>query len=625
MRHTRAKKFLALLLAVVLLAGALPLGAGANVCYIPNDSYWAKGFDDCRNKGLSTFGWENNLWTSWWGQAAGHNCTNYVAYRLSQVGVSNFLGGGNADAWANYASNAGYSVNDTATPGSIAFWKGCHVAVVEEVNPTYLVISQDSWGGTFSWAFIGTDKPAYWPDSFIHIPALENNYGSAAVNLGDEFYADIINTASWLHASNEGNVVGRKNVGQSSLIWQFKRLSDGSYKITSIVDGKCLDAANWGTTDGTNIGVCTSNGSSAQQWVITGSSAQYQMHPKYTSNLCLDFTSGSNADGTNIQLWTRNNTVAQKLQIWKVSDASKISASVSGNKVSFSWTKDYRATIYNLRILKDGKSYKDVWNITKTAQTVELEPGIYQAYVDACNTLGFIQKSNNIQFTVTESTATAPSSEDTDDTSTSSDTTSDDTSTTDGSASEETEPTPVPVEPTRPTVGEFTDVFEDEYFADAVEWAVESGITSGTDKTHFGPNQSCTRAQAVTFLWRAAGKPEPAGTGKAFADVSADSYYAKAVQWAVEQGITSGTSETKFSPESTCTRAQIVTFLYRSENSPDTAGTGSFGDVPSGAYYEKAVVWAVENNITSGTGNGKFSPEKNCVRGQIVAFLYRSR
>ena len=169
----------------------------------------------------------------------------------------------------------------------------------------------------------------------------------------------------------------------------------------------------------------------------------------------------------------------------------------------------------------------------------------------------------------------------------------------------------------------FVDVKPSDYFYDAVNWAVEQKITAGTDATHFSPDHSCTRAQAVTFLWRAAGEPEPENTAVTFTDVAPGAYYAKAVSWAVEQGITAGTSATKFSPEAVCTRAQVVSFLYRSANSPEVSGEGSFSDVASGAYYENAVRWAVANGITAGTGQNRFSPDARCVRGQVVSFLYR--
>ena len=169
----------------------------------------------------------------------------------------------------------------------------------------------------------------------------------------------------------------------------------------------------------------------------------------------------------------------------------------------------------------------------------------------------------------------------------------------------------------------FVDVPAGQYYINAVQWAAEQGITAGTDDIHFSPNASCTRAQAVTFLWRAAGEPEPQGTAAGFTDVKAGAYYEKAVQWAVEEGITAGAGAGKFSPEVPCTRAQIVTFLWRKEGSPEAAGA-AFGDVQPGAYYETAVKWAVEKKITAGTSATAFSPESKCVRAQIVSFLYRS-
>ena len=169
----------------------------------------------------------------------------------------------------------------------------------------------------------------------------------------------------------------------------------------------------------------------------------------------------------------------------------------------------------------------------------------------------------------------------------------------------------------------FVDVKAGDYFYDAVLWAAEKGITSGTDATHFSPNAACTRAQIVTFLWRAAGSPEPKGTGS-FADVPADSYYTKAVAWAVENGITGGTGDGKFSPDATCTRAQAVTFLYRASGAPAVSGNAAFSDVATNAYYAAAVKWAEKNGITGGIGGGLFGSDNNCTRAQIVTFLYRN-
>ena len=170
----------------------------------------------------------------------------------------------------------------------------------------------------------------------------------------------------------------------------------------------------------------------------------------------------------------------------------------------------------------------------------------------------------------------------------------------------------------------FTDVPAGAYYEEAVGWAVEKGITKGTSDSTFTPDGVCTRAQAVTFLWRAAGSPAAKAGSLPFADVKAGSYYDDAVRWAVENGVTVGTSATTFSPNATCSRAQIVTFLWRAQKSPAAGSANPFDDVADSAYYADAVQWAVQKNITKGTGATAFSPDANCIRAQIVTFLYRS-
>ena len=169
---------------------------------------------------------------------------------------------------------------------------------------------------------------------------------------------------------------------------------------------------------------------------------------------------------------------------------------------------------------------------------------------------------------------------------------------------------------------DFADVPTDAYYYEAVKWAQEKGITGGIGNGLFGPNQPCTRAQIVTFLWRAAGSPEPK-TMSSFADVSMDAYYAKAVAWAVENGITTGTGDGKFSPDATCTRAQSVTFLFRAIGKL-VDSKAEFSDVLADSYYANAVDWAVENGVTNGIGDGLFGPDNSCTRAQIVTFLYRA-
>ena len=174
-----------------------------------------------------------------------------------------------------------------------------------------------------------------------------------------------------------------------------------------------------------------------------------------------------------------------------------------------------------------------------------------------------------------------------------------------------------------PQTGVFVDVAEGSYYEEAIDWAVEKGITNGVSSNMFAPNDPCTRAQIVTFLWRAAGSPAPKSMSS-FTDVPADAFYAKAVAWAVENGITSGTGEGKFSPNSTCTRAQAVTFLYRASGSPAVSGKAEFSDVSSTAFYADAVAWAAKKGITTGIGGGLFGSDNDCTRGQIVTFLWRA-
>ena len=169
----------------------------------------------------------------------------------------------------------------------------------------------------------------------------------------------------------------------------------------------------------------------------------------------------------------------------------------------------------------------------------------------------------------------------------------------------------------------FADVATDAYYYEAVKWAVGKGITTGVGDNLFAPEQPCTRAQIVTFLWRAAGSPEPKGTAAGMTDVVSGSYYEKAVAWAIENGVTTGTTATTFSPDATCTRAQAVTFLARALNAK-AASAAEFSDVPADSYFANAVAWASANGVTEGVGNGLFAPDNNCTRGQIVTFLFRA-
>lgn len=174
-------------------------------------------------------------------------------------------------------------------------------------------------------------------------------------------------------------------------------------------------------------------------------------------------------------------------------------------------------------------------------------------------------------------------------------------------------------------VDPFEDVEKSQFFYDSVLWAYNTGIAMGVDETHFDPFGVCTRGQVVTFLWREAGAPEPAGGASAFKDVCSGNYCYAAVQWAVEQEITNGVDDTHFAPDQPCTRCQVVTFLHRAKGLPEGKYTSEFSDVKEGDYFFDAVNWAYQKGITTGTGTGLFSPHEDCTRGQIVTFLRRAR
>ena len=178
--------------------------------------------------------------------------------------------------------------------------------------------------------------------------------------------------------------------------------------------------------------------------------------------------------------------------------------------------------------------------------------------------------------------------------------------------------------PPTPSTG-FTDVKSTDYFADAVKWAVENNITAGKGNNLFKPNDKCTRGEIVTFLWRSAGSPEPRTAVNPFKDVKEKDYYYKAVLWAVENDITAGKGAGTFKPGDKCSRAEAMTFMWRAAGEPAPNGSGSFKDVVSGSFYEKAVGWAVAKGITAGKGTGTFKPNDKCSRAEIVSFLYRGR
>ena len=282
-------------------------------------------------------------------------------------------------------------------------------------------------------------------------------------------------------------------------------------------------------------------------------------------------------------------------------DAKKINALMAG--VDIGILKDIRCNVAETSEVEAlGHKWSD-WEVTKAA--TETAEGVKER---TCSVCGETETESIAKLEPTTEPTTQPTTE----------------PTTQPTTEPTTQPTTEPT--TQPVIGNpFEDVMKDDYYYVPVLWAVthDPVITNGTSETTFSPSAKCTRGQMVTFLWRAAGKPMPASAANPFNDVVVGDYFYNAVLWAVEQDITKGTSETTFSPYDTVTRGQTVTFLWRLAKQPVGNTVNPFADVPTDAYYTNAVLWAVQERITKGTSNTTFSPSEPCSRAQIVTFLYR--
>ncbi len=505
-------------------------------------------------------------------------CTYFAwqqAYDNLGIALPNWGFSGN---WLTGAQNASYATGSTPKPNSIAVWSS-HVAFVTSVSGSSFTVNEggrtdlDGPGGThgidYGFTRYVNDPYIGQVKGFIYLKG-GSSTPSAKITLDDPWIDNISNNNATIHSVIRNNGVRVSAFGLEVVEKKTKK---------NIVD-------HW-----ENLPSNLQTGNYINVWVDIKNELGVSFTPG-TEYECFFFIDvGGKIFSKTSTFKTTGNPPVQKPTKATIS-ISKTKFAV-GEKVTFTCTANQQSKFFITIKYNDAGLHTQQY-IPASYTTSFTDASEYTAYVTAINDAGQVD-SPKISFSVTRKSTSDPSN---------------------GTAGPE--PTP---EPTLPT--QFIDVPVGAYYADAVKWAVENGITAGTDKTHFSPNASCTRAQAVTFLWNSAGKPEPQGGANPFTDVKSGSYYEKAVQWAVENNITGGTGKNTFSPNATCTRAQIVTFLYRAENSPETTGNVSFSDVPSGAYYKNAVKWAVENGITSGTGGNQFSPGNNCVRSQIVTFLYR--
>ena len=468
-----------------------------------------------------------------------------------------------------------------------------HVGIVLSVNgnnSAEIIEMADGVGARIRWVTWGS-IPEFTPAQFIRYYYFDNV--DTYANLGDDFYGVILNTAFWKPISQtqiDTKIYLDTENGRPVQKWRFQRQPDGAYVITSCFNGKALEL-----TDGKcEVGVQLT----AQNTFWGGNYQQWYLIPQgdgYIFLSIIDLPGGISDDNTKIQIYHRTGSYAQIWSIYTGDEvqlkATELSATVNAQKVKLKWKMCYGAGKYALKIWNNReKTGNPVYSLSNAPSgiEVELQPGTYYACVE---TKDYYQTktSNTVSFTIPKTdTGDSPGAN-----------------------------------PFR-----FDDVRnESAFYFDAVYWAYNAKpqITNGLDKTHFGPNVGCTRGQVVTFLWRAAGCPEPRNIKTVFTDVGANAFYAKAVAWAVEKGITKGVSNTTFAPNNTCTRGQIVTFLWRFVGSPAPRSTDTgFTDVGARAFYAKAVAWAVQRGVTNGMTKNTFAPEATCTRGQIVTFLYRA-
>jgi len=538
------KRIISLILAVVLVIGCLPLGAGA---YSTDPRV---------------------------------NCT-YIAWKMAtDRGFYVPENWGNGADWYQNAKNAGYRVEGPdygVTSNSIACWGGGlngwgHVAYVLDADTYTVTICEGGTGGdprtwSPSWDTMkngryavdeyGNRYPMYLQGYIIlNAPPVSN------ITLDTPWASDVWETNAVIHSviRNGGASVNCSNFG-----FQIWEKSSGKLLYTHKED----IPSQHQSYDHIDI------------WLNLYDELGLELK-RGTEYICQFSTEkGGKTYRSEKMAFQTKGASAPSVATLSI-DKKEV---LVGENITFTCASD-TASGYTLGVNKGGTRVLTQEVPSGTFTTSFQEPGEYNAYVSAYNDSGMLD-SARAYFTVKAADGDTPF-----------------------------DPTPD---------NDFIDVPNGAYFTNAVNWAVENGITAGTTKTTFSPNQVCTRGQAVTFLWRAAGSPKPTLSSTQFTDVPLGKFYFEAVLWAVENGITGGVSATRFAPDDKCTRAQIVSFMYRMKGSPTVSGVSPFLDVPPQLYYSNAVAWAVEQGITAGTSATLFSPHNDCSRGQIVTFLYRGR
>ena len=443
--------------------------------------------------------------------------------------------------------------------------------------------------------------------------------------------------------SSGTNVRVWKDTGCQSIYNSFDitKLSNGYYKIINAASGLALGVPGGGSVFSQNVAVITASNDDAQRWAITKYRNGYILRVR-SSGYALDAESNTTlSNGTNV---SQHPVHGNNNQIWKFVKAEHTVEykANGGSGAPAAQTKYYKSdlTLSSTKPTRTGYTFLG-WNTSSNATTAAYQPG-GKYTTDADLGLYAIWKANNYTVTfnanggnvsTTSKTVTYDAAYGTLPTPNWTGHRFDGWFTAVSGGSKVTSSTTVKTAKNHTLyahwtdINPFVDVAEGKYYYDAVLWAYyhDPQITGGTDKTHFSPGQTCTREQIVTFLWKACGAPEPTMTINPFSDVMENKYYYKAVLWAVQNGITGGVGDGKFGVGQPCTREQAMTFLWKASGSPEPKSNNNpFSDVKSGKYYYKAILWAVENKITSGVSENQFGVGQSCTRGQIVTFLYKA-